>query len=44
MRHIQKSIDNQINQRNDMRHKEETRFAFFEISIRRKVRQFDSVS
>jgi hypothetical protein len=44
MRHVQESIDDQINRRNDMRHKEETRLVSFEISIRRKIRQFDSIS
>jgi hypothetical protein len=44
MRHVQESIDDQINRRNDMRHKKETRFISFEISIRRKVRQYNSIS
>jgi hypothetical protein len=44
MKHVQENIDNQINRRNDMRHREKTRFIFFEISIRRKVRQCNSVS
>jgi hypothetical protein len=44
MRHVQENTDDQINRRNDIRHWKETRFAFFEISIRRKVRQCSSIS
>jgi hypothetical protein len=44
MRHVQENIDDQINRRNDMWHWEKTRFVSFEISIRWKVRQCNSVS
>jgi hypothetical protein len=44
MRHVQKSIDDQVNRRNNMRHWEKTRLVSLEISIRRKVRQCNSVS
>jgi hypothetical protein len=44
MKHVQESTDDQINRRSDMRHKEEARLVFVEISIRRKVRQCSSVS
>jgi hypothetical protein len=44
MRHVQENIDDQIDRRNDLRHWEKTRFASFEILIRRKIRQCNSVS
>jgi hypothetical protein len=44
MKYVQKNIDDQINRRNDMSHWKKTRFVFFEISIRRKVRQCNSIS
>jgi hypothetical protein len=44
MRHVQRSIDDQVNRRNYLRHREKARFVFFEISIDRKVRQCSSVS
>ncbi len=44
MKHVQENIDDQINRRNDMRHWEETRLVFVEISIRRKIRQCNSIS
>jgi hypothetical protein len=44
MKHVQENIDNQINWRNDMQHWEKTWLVFFKISIRRKIRQYSSVS
>jgi hypothetical protein len=44
MKHVQENIDDQVNRRNDMRHWKKTRLAFFEISIRRKIRQCNSIS
>ncbi len=44
MKYVQKTTDDQVNRRNNLRHWKKTRFVFLEISIRRKIRQCSLIS